>query len=100
MGNCGDICGAVIGAIMAIGLVRKRSTNLEEWLETAEVAKAFRQLFQEETGALRCNELTKLDIASEEGREQLLKSNVTMTVCFPAVATAFRITMELLEKDQ
>jgi len=99
IGNSGNVCGAVIGAVIAIGLVRKKSTSIEEWLENAAVARTFCQRFEEEMGAINCRELTKLDLTSPDGLEDLMDSEVAMTVCFPAVATAFQITMELLQKD-
>jgi len=85
---------------MAIGLVRKQSTNVEEWLATAAVARTFRRRFEEEMGTAMCRELTHVDLTSEEERGKLMNSDVPMTVCFPAVATAFRIAMELLTEDQ
>ena len=99
IGNSGDICGAVSGAVMAIGLIRKQSTNLEEWMETAEVARTFCQRFKEETGAMKCKDLTGLDFTKEADHEQLMNSDIPMTVCFPAVATAFQIVMDLLKKE-
>jgi len=99
IGNSGNICGAVAGAVMAIGLVRKQSTTVDEWLETAEVAREFCRRFEEKMGTMICRELTKLDLTSKEAIEGMMNSEVAMTVCFPAVATAFEITMDLL-KDQ
>ena len=99
IGNTGDICGAVTGAVMAIGLVRKQSTSIEEWYETAEVARTFCRLFKDEMGTIKCKELIKLDLTSEEAREQLMNSDIAMTVCIPAVATAFQIVMKLLKED-
>ena len=100
IGNTGDVCGAVTGAVMAIGLIRKQSTSLEEWMETAAVAKTFCQRFSEEMGTIKCKELTKLDFSMEDGLEQMMNSEVAMMVCFPAVATAFQITMDLLKSEQ
>ena len=99
IGNSGDVCGAVVGAVMAIGLVRKQSTSVEEWLETAKAARSFRHRFEEEMGTISCRELTKLDLTSVDGRELLMDSDVAMTVCFPAVANAFQIVMELLKEE-
>lgn len=99
IGNSGDNCGAVSGAIMAIGLVRKRSTSLEEWLETAEVAREFLRRFKEEMGSIKCRELTNLDFTAMTSVEELMNSETLMMVCFPAVANAFNIAMELLKTD-
>ena len=99
IGNSGDICGAVVGAVMAIGLVRQQSTSIEEWLDTAGVARTLMRRFEEEMGAIKCRDLTGIDLLSAEGAEELMNSEVAMMVCFPAVATAFRIAMELLREE-
>ena len=98
IGNTGSVCGAVSGAIMAIGIVRKQSTSLEEWMETAKVAQEFRKRFEEEMGNLNCRDLTGLDLGSEVDAEKLMNSEIPMTVCFPAVAHAYRIVSELLKE--
>ncbi len=99
MGNTGSVCGAVVGAMMALGIVRKRSTSLEEWLETAQVAKEFRRRFEDEMQTISCRELTGLDFSTAEGREELMNSDIAMTVCFPAVAHAYRIVSDLLKEN-
>lgn len=99
IGNTGSVCGAVIGATMAIGLVRKQSTGIEEWLATAEVAKEFRRRFEEEMGTINCRELTGLDLSANDSLEKLMNSGIAMTVCFPAVAHAYRIVSDLLKDN-
>ncbi len=99
IGNTGSVCGAVIGATMAIGIVRKRSTNIEEWLATAEIAREFRRRFEDEMQTISCRELTGVDLSTNEGREDLMNSEIAMTVCFPAVAHAYRIVSDLLKNN-
>lgn len=99
-GGAGDVCGAVVGGVMAIGLVRKQSTTIEEWQESAEVARTLYNRFAEEMGSVKCRDLIGLDLTLDEDKEKLMNSDVAMTVCFPAVAHAFRITMELLEEEK
>lgn len=99
IGNTGSVCGAVIGANMAIGIVRKQSSTIDEWLATAEVAKEFRRRFEAEMHTIICNELTGIDLNTDTGRDELLNSDVAMTACIPAVAHAYRIVTELLKED-
>lgn len=47
--RCGEICGSVTGAIMAMGLVKERPI--------ADQTRDFTQQFREEMGCLRCSEL-------------------------------------------
>jgi C_GCAxxG_C_C family probable redox protein len=72
LGNTGAVCGAVCGAVMAIGLKRGRANNMEEAL---------------------------CELATEEGLEQLMNSDIPQTVCFPAVGAAYRLVVDLLKES-
>ena len=47
---------------------------------------------------ISCRELTGLDLTKVEGLEGLMGSDVPQTVCFPAVATAHRLVVDLLKE--
>jgi C_GCAxxG_C_C family probable redox protein len=99
IGNSGSVCGAVIGATMAIGLKRGRAETMEGMLAELEVAREFRRRFEEEVGDIRCRELTGADLTTPEGLEAYMGSDAPMMVCFPAVVAAHRIVVELLGED-
>jgi C_GCAxxG_C_C family probable redox protein len=104
IGNTGSVCGAVVGATMAIGVIRKQSSSIEEWLATAEIAREFRRRFEDEMKTINCRELigmdlSEMDLSKEEDREKLMNSDITMNVCFPAVAHAYRIVSDLLKDN-
>lgn len=98
IGNTGAVCGAVSGAVMAIGLMKERGDSMEDWLRMAAVAKEFRHRFEVEMGTINCRELTGVDLSSAEGIEQFMTSDIPQKVCFPAVGTAYRLVMELLQE--
>ena len=98
IGNTGSVCGAVTGAIMAMGLVKERGQTMEKVLQNLELAAEFRRRFEADMETINCRELTGLDLTSKEGIEQFMKSSVPQTVCFPAVATAYRLVVDLLKE--
>jgi C_GCAxxG_C_C family probable redox protein len=98
IGNTGAVCGAVVGAVMAIGLMKERGDSMEDWLRIAAVAQEFRRRFEAEMGTINCRELTGADLTTEEGLQQYMSSDTPQTVCFPAVAVAYRLVMGLLEE--
>lgn len=98
IGNTGSVCGAVTGAVMAIGLVKGRGDTMEEGLRAQGVAAEFRRRFEAEMNTISCRELTGADLTTPEGIEQYMKSDVPQTVCFPAVGTAYRLVVELLKE--
>jgi C_GCAxxG_C_C family probable redox protein len=98
MGNTGAVCGAVIGAVMAIGLVKERGDSMEDWFRVAAVAQEFRRRFEAEMGTINCRELTGADLTTPEGIEQFMGSDIPQTVCFPAVGVAYRLVVDLLKE--
>jgi C_GCAxxG_C_C family probable redox protein len=98
IGNTGSVCGAVIGAVMGIGLVRGRSEDMEEMLRTLAVGQEFRRRFEAEMETINCRELTGIDLTTQEGLEQLMSSDIPATVCFPAVGVTYRLVVDLLKE--
>ena len=98
IGNTGAVCGAVVGAVMAIGLKQGRADSMEEALRKLSVAREFRRRFEAEMKTINCRELTGADLSTEEGIEQFMNSDTPQTVCFPAVSAAYRLVVDLLRE--
>lgn len=98
IGNTGDVCGAVAGAVMAIGLHQERGETMEESLRTLAIAQEFRRRFENEMGTINCRELTGADLSTPEGIEQFMNSDTPQTVCFPAVGAAYKLVVDVLKK--
>ena len=98
IGNTGDVCGAVAGAVMAIGLKMGRADTMEEGLRTLALAQEFRRRFEAEMETISCRELTGADLSTEEGIEEYMSSDTPLTVCFPAVGLAYRLAVDLLKE--
>ena len=98
LGNTGAVCGAVVGAVMAIGLKRGRADTLEEGLRELAVAREFRRRFEAEMETISCRELTGADLTTEKGVEQFMSSDIPQTICFPAVSVAYRLVVDLLKE--
>ena len=97
IGNTGAVCGAVAGAVMAIGLTKERGDTIEDWLRISAVAQEFRRRFEAEMKTINCRELTGADLSTEEGIQQYMSSDTPQTVCFPAVGVAYRLVVDLLK---
>lgn len=98
IGNTGYVCGAVVGAVMAIGLIKDRGKSMEDWMKHAELIKEFRDRFEKKMGAIDCRDLTGADLTTKEGQEAAMNSDTLQNVCFPAVATAYDIVTEMLKE--
>jgi C_GCAxxG_C_C family probable redox protein len=98
LGNTGAVCGAVVGAVMAIGLKRGRADTMEEGLRELAVTREFRRRFEAEMETISCRELTGVDLTTEEGLQQFMNSDTPQRVCFPAVGAAYRLVVDLLKE--
>ncbi len=98
LGNTGSVCGAVSGAIMAIGLKTKRSNTMEDALGTLNLAAEFRRRFEAEMKTINCRELTGANLTTQEGIAQFMSSEAPQKVCFPVVGTAYRLAVDLLQE--
>ena len=98
IGGSGEVCGAVVGSVMAIGLKYGREEPSQSNQQAYALAREFCQRFEEETGSLSCRELTGMDLSTPEGIRAYRSSDVPLRVCLPAVGAAFRLVMELLER--
>ena len=94
----GDVCGAVVGSVMAIGLRYGREEPWQSRDKAYALTQEFCQRFQEEMGHLCCRELTGMDLSTPEGVQAYWNSDVPLRVCLPAGGTAFRLVMELLQR--
>ena len=95
MGRTQDVCGAVTGAIMVLGLASgfKEGDGRPKINEVYEKVHRFIDEFTKEKGTVKCRELLNCDLLSEEGqkffREHNLKENCRAYV---------RLCCEMLDK--
>ena len=76
----------------------KALDTMEEMFSILGLAAEFRKRFEAEKETINCRELTGADLSSEEGLKQYMSSDTPQTVCFPAVGTAYRLVVDLLEE--
>ncbi len=71
---------------------------MEEMFGVLGLTAEFRKRFETEMDTISCRELTGLDLTLEASRKELMTSDIAQKVCFPAVATAFRLVVDLLKQ--
>ena len=99
MGHAGLTCGAVTGALMAIGLhCSKPGLELKEIKpEAYAMAAEFLRRFQAQHGSLACRSLIDHDLSTEEGMAAARKDGVFDSLCPGFVRTAAEILEDMLE---
>lgn len=98
MARTGGTCGAVTGALMALGLkygaTRSDDKAAKERLYT--LAREFMARFEARQGALSCRELLGYDIGDPQGHRAFREKGLSATVCSQAVAAAAEIVEQLI----
>jgi C_GCAxxG_C_C family probable redox protein len=97
IGGTGSACGALVGAVMAIGLRHGRQQATERDSRAYTLTQDLRRRFEAEMGHVDCRDLTGMDLSTRQGVKDFYASDVPRRVCMPAVGTAYRLVMELLE---
>ena len=97
--NC-EVCGAVSGALMVIGLKYGKYMELDNPAKekTYKLVKEFTDNFKKEYGTINCRQLIKYDLGIEE---QLLKARelgVFKEICPAFVKKSVEILEEILKK--
>jgi C_GCAxxG_C_C family probable redox protein len=88
--RCADICGAVSGAVLVIGLKYGGdpvvcNAKTEEFLKR----------FKEQNGDTVCRDILGCDISTPDGKTQAISENLFKTVCKDMVANAAQLLCDL-----
>jgi C_GCAxxG_C_C family probable redox protein len=98
MGRDGDVCGALSGAIMVLGLRfgRLEGDDREAKELCYEKVRLLRARFREACGALNCRDLVGVDLRTDEGRQKMQDEGLDISVCRRCVREVAHIAAELL----
>ena len=92
----GETCGAVTGALMAIGLKHFNTDLLpdEAKMHVYSLSNRFMQEFKTRNGSVKCKELLGVDLSTDDGRKKMREENLSQKVCEKLVCDS----AEILEK--
>jgi C_GCAxxG_C_C family probable redox protein len=91
----GEVCGAVSGALLALGLVRGADDPAGK--DAAyQLAGEFLRRFESKHGSLRCRDLIECDLSTPAGYQAAAEKKVFVTICPALVLAATGIVEELL----
>jgi len=88
--RCAELCGAVSGAVLVIGLRYGDSKSICN-SKTEEFMRAFR----EKNGSVVCRDILGCDIFTPEGKAKAIDGNMFEIVCKKAVEDATQILCDL-----
>lgn len=101
MGRMGEACGAVTGALMAIGLQYGQTdvTDKAGKDRCYALVREFITRFRARNGTINCTELLGFDLGTPEGAQAAKETSIHTTVCPKFVGDAAEILAELLARE-
>lgn len=101
-GRHGEVCGAISGSVMALGLVygRKDPKDTGTKEKIYEIVDEYLKKFKEKYGTLSCRELTGCDMLTPEGIKKAKDEKVHVNICAPIVEFAEREALVLINNKK
>ena len=96
MARRGEVCGAVTGALLALGLARGADKPAGKE-EIYRLSQEFMRLFEQKHPSLLCRDLIATDISTPAGYQAATEKRVFTTICPLLVKDAVEIVQNLLE---
>lgn len=90
------MCGALTGAVMAVGLAYGRSRPSDDRDRAYGYARELHDHFSKEFGSALCLELTDCDLTTPEGKEKFEKQNVHKEKCENFVSKCAEIVADMV----
>lgn len=93
----GDVCGAVSGAVMVIGLKygHNQETDLDQKAECYQKTREFVGLFRERYGSICCRDLIGYDFSKPEEEKLIQEQGLIWKVCPAVISNAVALLEEL-----
>ncbi len=95
VGRNGDLCGALSGGIMAIGLALGRDDSTQSRDACYRVADEFYVNFGRQFGTCTCRELTGVDLKTPEG-SRIHHERIRQDQCIPIVTWATKTAKKVI----
>ncbi len=97
----GEVCGALSGAVMGLGLRFGRSQVSETPQDSSpyQFGQTMVNLFASRFGNIRCRDILDLDISSDEGRRKYRELNLWDSKCRELIRIATELAYDLLQAN-
>jgi len=98
VGRRGEICGALAGAVMVLGMSkgRKPGEGAEAKDRAYQLAEQVVEAFRGRFGDVSCRALIGIDLTGPEGRETFEREDVQNKFCVEYVAEAARLAHDAI----
>lgn len=91
----GEVCGAVIGAVMVLGL---KYGHITSEIPIDNVVGEFKKEFKDKNNTLLCKEILGYDLSKKEDFEKVVEKDLFNTVCPKVVGDAVSILEKIINQ--
>jgi len=100
VGRTGNLCGALTGAILGLGLALGRDTPEARDRPPHWYARRMAEAFEEAEGSLTCPGILGLDIGDPQDYKTYRERNTWATVCRGLIRVATGLAYDILEEEK
>ena len=97
----GEMCGAVSGALMVLGLMygHSESENTASKLKSYNISEQFMNRFIEKQGSVVCRELLGYDLTKSDDMTIIKENNLFRTICPDMIKCAVDVLEEIIAEN-
>jgi len=99
MSRTDGLCGALVGGIMALGILHGRKSSKDSPQKIYGLTERLVQDFENSLGSRKCSSILGCDISTREGEAEFKAKNLMKTVCQDATVKAAELVTQVLENQ-
>ena len=99
MSRTAGLCGALVGGVMALGLLYGRKSSDDSPKKIYALSERLVRDFEKHLGSRNCSDILGCDISTREGEAVFEAKKLAKTVCLDATIQATELVMQVLENQ-
>ena len=99
MSRTAGLCGALVGGVMALGLLYGRKSSDDSPKKIYALSERLVRDFEKHLGSRNCSDILGCDISTREGEAVFEARKLAKTVCLDATIQAAELVMQVLENQ-
>ena len=100
MSRTAGLCGALVGGIMALGIVFGRNSSADSPKKIYALSERLVRYFEIEFGSRNCSDLLGCDISTREGETVFEAKKLGKTRCLDITVKTTELVMQVLENHE
>lgn len=100
MSRTDGLCGALVGGVMALGILYGRKTPEDAPKKIYGLTERLVQEFEKSLGSRNCSGILGCDISTRDGEAAFKAKNLMKTVCLDATVKATDLVMQVLDDQE